>query len=44
MSMASFGTLATLANVYDIVPVELASFSASVIQGRIMLEWATASN
>ncbi len=43
MSMASFGTLATLANVYDIVPVELASFSASVIQGRIMLEWATAS-
>jgi hypothetical protein len=43
MSMASFGTLATLANVYEIVPVELASFSASVIQGRIMLEWTTAS-
>ena len=43
MSMASFGTLATLANVYQIVPVELASFSASVIQNRILLEWATAS-
>ncbi len=43
MSMASFGTLATLANVSGTVPVELASFSASVIQGRIMLEWTTAS-
>ena len=41
--MASFGTLATLANVSEIVPVELASFSAWVIQGRITLEWTTAS-
>jgi len=43
MSMAAFGTLATLANVTGVVPVELASFSASIIQGRIMLEWTTVS-
>jgi len=43
MSRASFGTLATLANVSEIVPVELASFSASVIQSRIILKWTTAS-
>jgi len=43
LSMAAFGTLATLANVTNIIPVELASFSASVIQGGIMLEWTTVS-
>jgi len=43
MSKVSLGTLATLANVTGVVPVELASFSASVIHGRIMIEWTTAS-
>jgi len=43
MSKVSLGTLATLVNVTGVVPVELASFSASVIQDGIMLEWATAS-
>jgi hypothetical protein len=43
MSKTAIGTFAALAEVTDMVPVELASFSASVIRGRIMLEWTTAS-
>ncbi len=43
MSKTALGTLATLANVTEIIPVELASFTASVTQKGINLEWATAS-
>ena len=43
MSKTALGTLATLANVSGIVPVELASFTASVTQKGINLEWTTAS-
>jgi len=43
MSQAAYGTLATLANVTKIVPVEFASFSASVTLHGISLEWTTAS-
>jgi len=43
MILAAYGTLATLANVTKIVPVEFASFSASVTLHGISLEWTTAS-
>lgn len=43
MCKAAFGTFATLANVYDYVPVELASFTGSVIGNAVQLQWITAS-
>ncbi len=43
MSKTALGTLATLANVTEIVPVELASFSALITQSGISLDWSTAS-
>lgn len=43
MCKAAYGTLATLANVYDYVPVELASFTGSVVSDAIQLQWITAS-
>jgi hypothetical protein len=43
MCKAAFGTFATLAGVYDYVPVELASFTGSVIGNAVQLQWITAS-
>ena len=43
MSKTAFGTLATLANISEIVPVEFASFTAFATQNGINLEWITAS-
>ncbi len=43
MSKAANGTLATLANISDIVPLELVSFSGYTIADEVTLEWVTAS-
>ena len=43
MSKVSLGTLATLANVTGVVPVELVSFTGSVTQAGVKLEWVTAT-
>jgi hypothetical protein len=43
MSKVAYGTLATLANVDEPVPVELASFSGYAIANEVRLDWVTAS-
>jgi hypothetical protein len=43
MCQTAFGTVSTLANVTGTVPVELASFSGTAMQGGITLSWSTAS-
>jgi hypothetical protein len=43
MSKTAISTLATLANVTGIVPVELISFSGFTVADRVRLDWATAS-
>ncbi|MDZ7625637.1 MAG: M28 family peptidase [Ignavibacteriaceae bacterium] len=43
MSKASLGTVATLADLTDIVPVELLAFTASVRNSEIELLWSTAT-
>ena len=43
MCQTAFGTIATLVNVTGTIPVELASFSASVIRQGVKLDWTTAS-
>jgi hypothetical protein len=43
MSKAAIGTVATLADLTDIVPVELLAFNASVKGSEIQLLWSTAS-
>jgi Peptidase family M28/Secretion system C-terminal sorting domain len=43
MSKASFGTVATLADLTQIVPVELLAFTASVNNSNVQLLWSTAS-
>ncbi len=43
LSRLTLGTAATLANLDEIVPVELASFSATLKNGTVQLEWTTAS-
>ena len=43
MSKVSFGTVASLADLTDIVPVELFAFTASVRNSEIQLLWSTAS-
>jgi hypothetical protein len=43
MSKVSFGSLATLAQTTDIVPVELLAFNASVNGSQVQLLWSTAS-
>lgn len=43
MSRLSLGTLATLAEVTEILPVELTSFTALAVQDGIKLEWITSS-
>lgn len=43
MSKLSLGTVATLARMSDIVPVELLAFSASVNNSAVQLLWSTAS-
>jgi len=43
LSQLSFATLATLVNLDEIVPVELASFSALLNNNTVSLEWTTAS-
>ena len=43
MSKAAFGTVATLADLTQIVPVELLAFTASVNNSKVQLLWSTAS-
>jgi hypothetical protein len=43
MSRLTFGTVATLADLTDIVPVELLAFNASVNGSQVQLLWSTAS-
>jgi hypothetical protein len=43
MSKAAFGTVATLADLTEIVPVELLAFTASVNNSSVRLIWSTAS-
>ncbi len=43
MSKLAFGTVATLADLTDIVPVELLAFTVSVRNSEIQLLWSTAS-
>ena len=43
MSKAAFGTVATLAQLTDIVPVEMLTFTASVRNSEVQLFWSTAS-
>ncbi len=43
LSKLTFATLATLTNLVEIVPVELASFSASLNNKIVNIEWSTAS-
>jgi hypothetical protein len=43
MSKTSFGTVATLADLTQIVPVELLAFTASVNNSNVQLLWSTAS-
>jgi len=43
MSKTAIGTFATLAELTDNVPVELASFSAIALNDGVKLEWTTAS-
>ena len=43
MSKIAFGTVATLAQLTDIVPVELLAFTASIRNSEIQLLWSTAS-
>ncbi|MBK9097017.1 MAG: M28 family peptidase [bacterium] len=43
MSKVAIGTVATLADLTDIVPVELLAFNASVIGSQVQLLWSTAS-
>lgn len=43
MSKVAFGTVATLAELTDIVPVELLAFNASVSGSQVQLIWSTAS-
>jgi len=43
MSRLTFGTVATLADLSDIVPVELLAFTASVKNSVVELLWSTAS-
>ena len=43
MSKAALGTVATLAELTDIVPVELLAFTASVKSSEVQLLWSTAS-
>ena len=43
LSKLTFATLATLTNLDEIVPVELASFSASFNNNVVNIEWTTAS-
>ncbi|GBD86928.1 bacterial leucyl aminopeptidase precursor [bacterium BMS3Abin03] len=43
MSKTGLGTLATLVNITNIVPVELVSFSAIAMQDGVKLEWKTAT-
>jgi len=43
MSKTAIGTFATLAEVTDVVPVELASFSAFSLNDGVKLEWTTVS-
>jgi len=43
MSKAAFGTVATLAQLTDVVPVEMLTFTASVRNSEVQLLWSTAS-
>jgi hypothetical protein len=43
MSKLTFGTLATLAQLTDIVPVEMLTFTATVRDAEVQLLWSTAS-
>jgi hypothetical protein len=43
MSRLALGTVATLAEITDNIPVELASFSAVALNDGVKLEWTTAS-
>jgi hypothetical protein len=43
MTKVSFGSLATLAQTTDILPVELLAFTASVKNSEVQLFWSTAS-
>jgi len=43
MCQTALGTVSTLANVTETVPVELASFSGTAMQEGITLSWSTAS-
>jgi hypothetical protein len=43
MSKVALGTLATLAQLTDIVPVEMLTFAASVRNSEVQLLWSTAS-
>jgi len=43
MSKTAFGTVATLADLTQIVPVELLAFTASVNNSNVQLLWSTAS-
>jgi hypothetical protein len=43
MSKAALGTVATLAQLTDIVPVEMLTFTASVRNSEVQLLWSTAS-
>jgi hypothetical protein len=43
MSKAAIGTVATLAELTDIVPVELLAFTASVKNSEVQILWSTAS-
>jgi len=43
MSKLSFGTVATLAEMFEIVPVELLAFTASINNSDVQLLWSTAS-
>jgi hypothetical protein len=43
MSKVSLGSLATLVNVTGVVPVELVSFTGSITQAGVRLEWNTAT-
>ena len=43
MSKTAFGTVATLADLTQIVPVEMLAFTASVTNSEVQLLWSTAS-
>ena len=43
MSKAAFGTVATLAQLTDVVPVEMLTFTASVRNSEVQLLWSTTS-